>query len=224
MSDTMKALVYRGPEKIGLRDQQFNAYVLGILWALGSYEEHVGTKTISRYFQLRHCRPYFLQVVKQELALQNKIRIVKHNGKPQYRLNIYDINIEYLNWLGWQARQAAERNYPAMSIGHRDFILAYLEIHSKLDTTIVLKRYERPRLRIYGNMLFLTELTKVLAAEVCTGIKKTQQVMNRQSGISGTLFYQSLRELHALFKYFYNLPHNHFDREYYEKFSGLLRQ
>ncbi len=224
MKDTMKDLVYRGPEKTGLRVQQLNTYVLGILWALGSYEEHAGTKTISRYFQLRHHRPYFLQVVEQEMALQTKIRTVRHNGKPQFRLNIYDINIEYLNWLGWQARQAVERNYPFMSVGHRDFILAYLEIHSKLDTTIILKRYERPRLRIYGNMRLLAELTRVLAAEVGTGIKKPQQVKNRESGISGTLFYQSLQELRALFKYFYNPPLKHFDHEYYEKFSGLLRE
>jgi len=207
-----------------LEDQQLNDYVLGIMWALGSYVEHQTTNTISRYFQIRHCRPYFLKVVEQELCLQNKTRIVQHNGKPQFRLNINGLGLEYLNWLGWQERKATERNYPALSIDHRDFILAYLEIHSKLDTVIVLKRYERPRLRIYGNMLFLNELTNVLSNEVPTGVKKPQQCKNRESGISGTLFYQSLGELHALFKYFYSRPLKHFDREYYKKFSDLLRR
>jgi len=224
MNNPMQVLVYDIPEKIGLQGQPLHAYVLGILWALGSYEEHPGTKTIVRYFQLRHCRPYFLEVVKQELNLQTKLRIVQQNGKPQHRLNIYGVDMKYLNWLGWQTRLAAERNYPVIPIGHRDFMLAYLEIHSKLDTKTVLHRYKRPRLRIYGNMQFLTGLTNVLAQETGTGIKKPQPGKNRESGISGTLFYQGLRELRVLFNYLYHAPLKHFDREYYDKFKDLLRQ
>jgi len=68
-----------------------NTYVLGILWALGSYEEFESNKTNN--FMVRHSRPYFPQVVQQELAPQAKVRLILHDGKPQYRINIYDIDM-----------------------------------------------------------------------------------------------------------------------------------
>ncbi len=203
-----------------------NTYVLGILWALGSYEEY--KQTYSHYFLIRHTNPYFLQVVRQELALRANIHVVRRHDKPQYRLKIFSIDMEYFNRLGWHPRNAVERNYPSLVDGHSDFIRAYLEIHTRFDILTIRNRKKKPsrrlRLRIYGNMQFLTELTNVLACEVGTGVKKPQLAKNRMSELSGALYYQSLRELRSLFKYLYQPPIEHFDREYYKRFFEVLRK
>lgn len=108
-----------------------------------------------------------------------------------------------------------------------DFIRAYLEIHSRVDTITIRKPnrnvYKPPRLRIYANMIFLAELTAILAAEVGTGIKKPQQ-STKLSEVSGTLYYQSTRELRALFDYLYRPAVKYYDKDYQERFSEIINQ
>jgi len=197
-----------------------NSYVLGILWSLGRYSEDVGNK----HFFLRHNREYFLQIVKNEFDLKSNIHTVLHKNKTQYRLKVSGFDIVALELVGWQARNAEQRSYPNIQDGHRDFIRAYLEIHSAIDTiTIQRKTGPRtgPRLRIYGNKYFLEQMTEVLATEVGAGVKRVQQA-TRLSEVSGILYYQSTNELQRIFEYVYSTPVSYFDREYYENYKYVL--
>ena len=103
-----------------------------------------------------------------------------------------------------------------------------MEIHSKVDT-ITIRGSKRecirrqPRLRIYGNLAFLDDLTELLASEIGTGIKKPQR-STRESEVSGTLYYQSPAELRTILDYLYEPPVDFMDREYYDQFIDVLRQ
>ena len=126
--------------------------------------------------------------------------------------------------LGWQSRNAEQRDYPSIVNDHRHFIRAYMEIHSSIDTiTIPRKNGFRtgPRLRVYGNKNFLEQLTGVLAAAMGTGVKTVQQA-TRKSEISGILYYQSTTELQSIFEYVYRTPVRYFDLEYHKKFNYIL--
>lgn len=202
-----------------------NTYVLGILWALGRYVDE--TNSSHQYFFIRHSREFFLEVLRQEMSLRSKVHTVLHKGKTQYRLKVSGLDINALEHIGWQSRNAGERNYPRIKSGHRDFIRAYLEIHSTVDTILIRKRnrksYKQPRLRIFGNLHFLDELTQVLANQIEAGIKKPQ-ISTRQSEVSGTLYYQSIREVQNIFEYLYRPPVEYYDWQYYDRFSGMLRE
>ena len=198
-----------------------NTYVLGILWALGRYSDDAGNK----YFFLRHNREYFLQVVKDELGLKSNIHTVLHKNKTQYRLKVSGFDVAAMERLGWQERNAEQRSYPNIVSGHRDFIRAYIEIHSAIGTiTIKRKAGPRtgPRMRIYGNKLFLEQLSEVLAAEVGVGVKAVQQA-TRLSEVSGILYYQSTVELQSILSYIYSPPVIYFDREFYENYSDTMK-
>ena len=70
---------------------------------------------------------------------------------------------------GWQPRISEQRNYPNV-LEHREFIRAYFELHSGLDTITIRQRNKErksPRLRIYGNRHFLDALTEVLGSQNC---------------------------------------------------------
>lgn len=199
-----------------------DGYILGILWALGRYSEDSG----ARYFFLRHKDRFFLDAVRHALNVPANIHTVTHKGKPQYRLKISGFDFTALEALGWQPRWEAQRTYPRI-VEHRDFIRAYLELHSGIDTLTIRKQnrppHRQPRLRIYGNKAFLEELTGVLAAEVGTGIKKVQKSTN-ESEVSGILYYTSLGELRDIIMYLYQPETRIFNREYYDSFQDILRR
>lgn len=120
--------------------------------------------------------------------------------------------------LGWSPRTSNQRCYPKI-YEHKDFIRAYLEIHSKVGIiTIWDRRRNRTkkqlRLRIYGNMRFLSELTDILASEIGTGVKKVQQ-STKASEVSGTLYCQSQRESITIisWKSCDNLRGDHYDHD-----------
>lgn len=198
-----------------------DGYVLGILWSIGSYQEEDNRK----YFFLRHKDKYFLDVAQQELGAVSNLHQVLHKGRPQYRLKITGFDIEGLKKLGWQPRWEGQRSY-LNKTEHRDFIRAYIEMHSSIDILIIRdsgrnREQKQPRLRIYGNRHFLEHLTEVITSVTGAGIKKVQRAA--KSEVSGILYYSSLRELADLAGYLYEPVIRHFYREHYEEFMNVLR-
>lgn len=198
-----------------------DGYVLGILWAIGTFTEEEGT----RYILLRHKERYFLDEVKKELDVTAAIHTVTEKGKTQYRLKVhgYDTPRE-MERLGWQPRWSEQRGYPNIT-EHRDFIRAYIEIHSRMDVLTIRKRdrppQKQPRLRIYGNRSFLEGLTQVLASEAGIGVKKVQKATEK-SVVSGILYYTSAEELRRLMGYLYESGVKYFYREAYEQFREVM--
>jgi len=197
-------------------------YILGILWAIGRYVKDGGTK----YFFLRHHDRYFLDVAKRDLRIPANTHTVTNRGKLQYRLKMHGFNIYDLERLGWQPRWSEQRDYPSIP-EHRDFIRAYIEMHSSPDTFTIRKKgrspYKQPRLRIYGNKYFLEELTEIISSETGAGVKKVQKATNK-SEVSGVLYYTSLPELQGIAEYLYRPVVRHFHRGYYEKLKEMLRR
>lgn len=193
-------------------------YVLGIFWSIGSPIEDRYP-----YFMLRHHDRYFLDVVREALNVSTSVFVGESRTGPQYKLKIFNFDLGQLTQYGWQPRLSGQRSYPNIS-EHADFIRAYFELHSSVDTITIRKRNKErtsPRLRIYGNRYFLNELTEVLSSQVDITPKLVQKT-TKQSESSGVLYYQSRRELEKLLAYLYPSGIQYFHREYYEHFRSLL--
>lgn len=198
-----------------------DSYVLGILWSTGGLIEDRYD-----YFILRHRDRYFLDTVRESLGLQGTIFLGSSRTGPQYKLKVFHFDLGYMESLGWQSRQNEQRNYPSIP-EHPGFIRAYLEIHSILDT-ITVRKYDRPprtgpRLRIYGNRLFLEQLSQVLVTEIGVGLKKVQKATNF-SVPSGILYYQSRAELLRIYHYLYSPNPLCYHPTYRENFNTLLQK
>lgn len=196
-------------------------YVLGIFWAIGRYSVDNGIK----YFFIRHKERYYLDVVRQELGLKSSVFFAEHKGKPQYKLKVTGFDFARIEKLGWQPRFSEQRDYPKI-YEHRDFLRAYIEIHSRIDILTITSRgrkQRQPRLRIYGSKYFLSELTEVLSAEVGALPKKVQKATNK-SEVSGILYYTSRAEIECIVSYLYQPETKYFNRERYEEFRDILIQ
>ena len=195
-----------------------NSYILGILWSIGSPIEDVYP-----YLMLRHRDRYFLDVVHEALDLPGSVFEGESSTGPQYKLKIFNFDINLLAQYGWQPRISAQRSYPSIQ-EHRDFIRAYFELHSALDKIIFRKRGKErigTRLRIYGNRYFLDELTKVLNSEIGILPKRVQKA-TRKSESSGILYYQNRQELDKIFSYLYCQEIANFHRGYYDRYKAMI--
>ena len=193
-------------------------YVLGILWSIGSPIEDRYP-----YFYLRHNDRYFLDVVREALNISTSVFEVEARTGIQYRLKIFNFDLNLLTQYGWQPRISEQRNYPNI-LEHRDFIQAYFELHSTLDTITIRKRSKErtsPRLRIYGNRHFLYSLTEMLSSQVEITPKRVQMA-TRLSESSGILYYQSRREIEKLLFYLYTPGIQYFHQRYYEHFKSSI--
>ena len=193
-------------------------YVLGILWSIGSPIEDRYP-----YFMLRHHDRYFLDVVREALNVSTSVFGGESRTGPQYKLKLFSFDLNQLTQYGWQPRLSEQRSYPSIP-EHVDFIRAYIELHSTLDTLTIRKcskERKSPRLRIYGNRYFLDELTEVLSSQVEISPKRVQKA-TKLSEFSGILYYQSRRELEKLLAYLYPPGIQYFHRGYYEHFRSSL--
>ena len=157
-------------------------YVLGILWSIGSPIEDRYP-----YFMLRHNDRYFLDVIREALNVSTSVFEGESRTGTQYKLKIFNFDLNLLAQYGWQPRVSEQRNYPNIS-EHRDFIRDYFELHSGLDKVIFRNRNKQrtgTRLRIYGNRYFLEELNKVLSSQVDIAPKRVQMAtkLSESSGI-----------------------------------------
>jgi|GEM_PF-1379041 len=193
-------------------------YVLGILWSIGSPIEDRYP-----YFMLRHHDRYFLDVVREALNVSTNVFIGESRTRPQYKLKLFNFDLKELTQFGWQPRLSEQRSYPNIP-EHVDFIRAYIELHSSLDSLTIRQRNKErtsPRLRIYGNRYFLDQLTEVLRSQVEISTKRVQKA-TKQSESSGILCYQSRRELDKMLAYLYPRDIQYFHREYNEHFRSML--
>ncbi|MDR3543129.1 MAG: hypothetical protein P4L69_19515 [Desulfosporosinus sp.] len=201
-----------------MQNAQIDLYVLGILWSIGSPIEDRYP-----YFYLRHNDRYFLDIVRVALNVSTNVFAVEARTGIQYRLKIFNFDLSLLTQYGWQPRISEQRNYPNV-LEHRDFIRAYFELHSALDTVIFRKRNKErtgTRLRIYGNRYFLDELTRVLSSQVHIAPKRVQKA-TKLSESSGILYYQSRQDLEKMLDYLYPSGIQYFHREYYEHFKTMV--
>ncbi|CAA7600860.1 Hypothetical protein DEACI_1513 [Acididesulfobacillus acetoxydans] len=195
-------------------------YALGILWSIGSPIEDRYP-----YFMLRHHDRYFLDVVHEALNVSTSVFAGEARTGSQYKLKIFKFDLRQLIQYGWQSRISDQRKYPDIS-EHADFIRAYFELHSTIDTLTVRKRGKErrsPRLRIYGNRYFLDQLTEVLNSQAEISPKRVQRA-TKYSKFSGILYYQSRRELEKLLDYLYPPDAWYFHRGYYEQFRAALHR
>jgi len=197
-------------------ERTMDLYVLGILWSIGSPIEDRYP-----YFYLRHHDRYFLDVVREALNISTNVFEGESTTGPQYKLKMFNFDLNLLALYGWQPRISEQRIYPNV-LEHRDFIRSYFELHSALDTLTIRKRNKErksPRLRIYGNRHFLYKLTEMLSSQVEITPKRVQ-IATKLSVSSGILYYQSRGELEKLLVYLYPSDLPYFHREYYEHFRS----
>ena len=141
----------------------------------------------------------------------------------QYKLKVFNFDLSQLTQYGWQPRLSEQRNYPNIT-EHVDFIRAYIELHSALDTITIRQRNKErksSRLRIYGNRHFLDDLTEMLSSQVEITPKRVRMA-TKLSESSGILYYQSRRELEKLLAYLYPSDLLYFHREYYNHNRSML--
>lgn len=194
-------------------------YVLGILWSIGSPIEDRYP-----YFMLRHHDRYFLDVVRKALNIPTSVFAGESLTRAQYKLKLFNFDLNQLTQYGWQTRLSEQRSYPNIR-EHANFIRAYIELHSSVDTLTIRQRSKErrsQRLRIYGNRYFLEQLTEMLSSQVEVTPKRVQKATNL-SEFSGILYYQSRRELEKLHDYLYPPGIQYFHRGYYEHFRSLLK-
>ena len=103
-------------------------YVLGILWSIGSPIEDRYP-----YFMIRHHDRYFLDVVRNALNISTSVFVGESLTASQYKLKLFNFDLNQLTQYDWQPRLSEQRYYPNIR-EHVDFIRAYIELHSSADT------------------------------------------------------------------------------------------
>lgn len=189
-------------------------YQLGIIWSIGSYIAS------EQKFVFRHKNKYFLNQIQPLTNHQIYSQTVK--DETQYVLKTPALNIQYLKKQNWATRNSDIRNIPILSI-YKDFLRAYLEIHSGLDycTSYSNKKaykykYYRLRLRIYGNKSLINALNIIINQEIKIPIKTPQSTHNNKTTI---LYYTALDDLHKIFNYTYDTPCH---KEYWNQVNYCL--
>lgn len=186
-----KRAVKEGKQEKIQRSFQIDGRILGILWAIGRDD--------GKRFVLRSSLKSILEEVRDFFRLDAEIIEGRSMTKTQYKLYITgdarEALFERLHSLGWTERNAEVRRYPKGSIDHQGFIRAYVQLHSSLDFP-----KGRPRLRIYGNKVFIHELNEI-ASRVFSVRIKTPQAVNSKTYC---LYYQRKKEIAEL------LPGNSF--------------
>ncbi|MDO5572959.1 MAG: hypothetical protein Q4G60_03155 [bacterium] len=152
----------------------FNDYQLGIIFATSSCTENA--------IVVRHQNKFFLDQVAQSTCNTVYGQII--NGKPQYVLKMYSVDIKSLCDIGYGKRNDADRTIPE-SAGI-DFLKAYLEIHSRADWQTAYsgdrgKKYKKVRIRVYGTEKMLGGINSMLNQICGTTIKSLQKTGSDKS-------------------------------------------
>jgi len=185
-------------------------YQKGIFWSIGSYipsDEAMVFKSKS----FHHIKEL------QEITPCNKIGQLTVKGKPQYVLKSYMYNMEDFKENKWTRRNGEFRYLPVLSC-YRDFLRAYIELHSCLDYSIRKKKQKKLRLRIFGNENIIREINVKLAQ---FGVKeKTPQTSyNAKTYI---LYCTALQEIQLIFNTIYD--NENYCPVFWEKVDTLMRK
>lgn len=172
---------------------ELSNYHLGILWSIGTYNQD------EQSFTIRHKNKYFLEQLQP--YFDSSIYPQKARTGTQYVLKTCLIDIEQLQNLGWTERNANQRDLPILE-DYRDFLRAYIELHSSLDYCTGYKRkprnekYYRLRLRIYGNKILIQSINRMLNKFVGVGSKKEQSTSNDKTFY---IAYTSFEEIQSIY-------------------------
>lgn len=168
-----------------------NNYILGIIFSIGSVQEG--------RLVFRHKHRYFLEQV--QALCKNQIYEQKSRTGIQYVLKTSYFDIENLRAMGWSGRNSSVRHLPMLK-DYRDFLRAYIEIHSTLDYSTRHKnrgeKYKALRLRIYGNKEMVEDITNTLNTYAGVGLKSPQVLPNNKTAY---VAYTSLNEIKGIFAY-----------------------
>lgn len=186
------------------RDIKINDGILGILWAIG------GDNGECFFIRCRHRE--IVEEVREYFDMDNLIIVGSSNTNIQYKLKITgDIRKSILKTLdeyGWNNRNADQRNIPVLE-NYRDFLRAYIELHSGLDYSTRYSRdkkrkYKSLRLRIYGNKILIQSVSQILRKAIGIGFKKPSILNNDKTAV---LTYQSLQEIEEIYKWLDGEPY-----------------
>lgn len=164
-----------------------NSRILGILWAIGSDN--------GDFFYLRSRHREIIEEVKNYFGITSAIIEGSSNTGVQYKLKIFGwVRTHILNELqkrGWTPRNADIREYPVGDIDHREFIRAWMQLHSYYYA-------RKHQLRIYGNQYLITTMSDIISRLTGIAPKKPYQLHNRKT--YEVRFYN--KEVDKIFNYF----------------------
>ena len=204
---------------LGIREYQpIHPYVLGILWAIGSYNS-------DNVFFVRHSDPYFLEVIKKATSTPASVRKVGRN----YVLKLSEsyFKIQKLRELGWAERNNQDRPYPDIN-EHQDFIRGYFEIHGRVSEVKLHNRksgriQSQIRLRIFGNETLIQSINDVISFEI--GIQE-RKLENTQKEHSKVLGYYKTEDITEILNWLYHdtseYRNSSLERKYYEIINTKL--
>lgn len=179
-------------------------YLLGIMWSIGSWLEN------EKLMVFRHKDKHFLEVISRYFGYEIYEQAVKNY--TQYVLKVYNFDIGKLVELGWNGRNADKRELPFLS-DYRDFLRAYIELHSGLGYSVRYRRkprrdkYKALRLRIYGNEHLVEGINKELHKSCRTSLKTIQDT--KLNNKTFYVAYTSLAEIERIFNWLWNeKPYN----------------
>lgn len=178
---------------------EIDPYLLGIIWGMGRLNEEG-----SMFFRHRH--RYFLEQIQS--ICDNEITTSKSRTGIQYRLKSVLFDELQLQEIGWSERNSDSRRLPILD-DYKDFLRAYLELHSSLDYSLRYGRNKKNkwrslRLRIYGNTNLLEGINDVMHTFVKIPKKSIEIVHNNKTGI---LNYPSLEQIESIFMFIEGVPY-----------------
>lgn len=162
--------------------------ILGILWAIG------GDNGECFYLRCRHRE--FIEEVRNFFKVDAQIISGKSRTGEQYKLKITgDVRqaiLAELSSRGWSSRMADVREYPSGDIDHKEFIRAWVQLHSYYYA-------RKNHLRIYGNHHLMIVMNDIISRLTGVGVKTPQKLHNEKTY---GLCYQNPREVNMLLQYF----------------------
>ncbi len=190
-------------------------YELGIFWAIGSCVREEDAVTF------KDRRKYFVEKM-ESITDSNMYERTTSKNKTQYVLKSYIFDIDSFLKNGWTERKAQIRNVPYLD-DYKDFLRAYIELHSSMDYSIRYSRNKKRkwkalRLKIYGNWQLIDSINSILNANVGVTSKTPQKTANETTKV---LNYTSLKEIESIFNWLTDSKEYH--GEYWDLVDFNLR-
>lgn len=163
-------------------------YVLGIIWGVSSL--------CDERFVFRHKDKYFIELLQNIFG--GNIYCQKARTDMQYVLKLRTSQsitlLAKLKELGYTHRNSDSRRLPTGA--NKEFIKAYLELHSCID----FHKNNKTRLRVYGNVILIEEFNNLISSilDICS--KKPQIITVKTHYLS----YASQSELQSIYDEFAN--------------------
>lgn len=174
-------------------------YDKGIFWAIGSYADN--------RFVFRHQNLYFIE--RMQIYTDNEFYEQIHKDKSQFVLKTSNFDYQSFIDSGWTNRNAESRNVPILD-NYKDFLRAYIELHSSLKYSTRYRRggkekYKALKLIVYGNITLIESLNNILNHEIGVSKKKPQIVSD--NGKTATLDYTNFEEINKIYDYIFDNPY-----------------